>query len=192
MTPPPEPVLTRVAAGDPDAVAQCLELHAPLVYGMARRWMGGSADVDDLVQDVFVQIWKQAQQYDPSRASERGWIAMITRRKLIDRTRRGNAGPVTDSIEETLVAETVGSADEGLRAVDLKDDSSLVRKAFDSLDEDVRDMLYASIVDGQSHHKIAESTGLPLGTVKSRLRRALIRVRDILGASATSAGGAKS
>lgn len=190
MTSPPETLLERVALGDADAVALCLERYAPLVHAMARRWLGAVSDADDVVQDVFVQVWNSAGKYDPARASERGWIAMITRRKLIDRSRRGRSGPVTDNLEENAGFE-VGVSDHGLRSVELRDEAGRVHEAMEDLDAELRGLLCAAVIEGETHTEISARTGLPLGTVKSRLRRGLLRLRESLGVAQAKSGEAR-
>ena len=86
-------VLPRIAAGDPAAVADCIARYGGLVWSLARRFLGNMTDAEDAVQDVFIELWKNAARYDPGLASEPTYITMIARRRLIDRKRRTGRVP---------------------------------------------------------------------------------------------------
>jgi RNA polymerase sigma factor (sigma-70 family) len=173
--PTPAPVLPRVAAGDATAVRVCLERYGRLVFGMARRWLGSDADAEDATQEVFIELWKAAARFDPRAASELTFVAMITRRKLIDRHRRraarppevGLPGPLPDEVDLTPAWE-------------LEDELARVRAVLAELPPVQQRVLLMALSDGVSHTDIAEQTGLPLGTVKTHIRRGLIYARERL------------
>ena len=81
------PLLPRIAAGDERAVRECVGRYASLVWSLARRWSVDALDAEDAVQEVFVDLWRTAARFDATRASEAGWVAMVARRRLIDRSR---------------------------------------------------------------------------------------------------------
>jgi RNA polymerase sigma-70 factor (ECF subfamily) len=86
-------VLPRIAAGDPGAASDCLARYGGLVWSLARRFLSNVADAEDAMQDVFIELWKNAGRYDPSRASEPTYVTMIARRRLIDRKRKAGRAP---------------------------------------------------------------------------------------------------
>ena len=181
--PPHSPVLPRVAAGDTAAVRVCLERYGRLVLGMARRWLGSDSDAEDATQEVFIDLWKQAGRYDPRVASELTFVAMIARRKLIDRLRRQKSRPPAAALGEDPISPQNASVWE------LNDELAPVREALDELPPAQRQVLLLAVSDGATHPEIAELTGLPLGTVKTHIRRGLLYVRERL--ATRTRGGAK-
>jgi RNA polymerase sigma-70 factor (ECF subfamily) len=174
-----ELLLPRIARGDAAAVKECLQRYGPLVWSLARKLWNDLSAVEDLVQEIFIDVWKSAGQYDPARASEATFIATITRRRAIDRRRRIARTPVAEPIEPDL---SIGE-DPGLGAVELGDEARRARAALAQLKPEQRRVILMSVVDGLTHQEIATSTGLPLGTVKSHIRRGLDQAAQILGSS---------
>jgi RNA polymerase sigma-70 factor (ECF subfamily) len=171
-------LLPRVAAGDELAVRECVDRYGPLIWALARRWSPDPRDVEDAVQEVFVDLWRSAARYDATRATEAGWVAMVTRRRLIDRMRRRQR-----AVELEPLPEDFDQADD--REIDL-DRQARVEQAhavLQSLPINQRTMLELSLLHGRTHDEIARETGAPLGTVKSNIRRGLQRARDLLLAS---------
>jgi RNA polymerase sigma-70 factor (ECF subfamily) len=170
-------LLPNVAKGEPEAVRACINRFGGLVWSLARRMCPTDAQAEDAVQEIFVEVWKNAYRYDERVASETAFVAMLARRRLIDRRRRESR-----RLDRQVLADDAGPAQVD-RASPL-DDSDDVRKASDALtrlsDEQQR-VLRLSIFQGLSHEKIATSTGLPLGTVKTHARRGLIKLRELLG-----------
>jgi len=178
-------LLERVAAGDPDAVRGCLDRFGGLVWTLSRRALATRSEADDAVQDIFVDVWRSAGRYDPSIASESAFVAMIARRRLIDRQRRSGRRPKEEAIGErvsvdTTPPETPASADDDVRAAS---------EAFKQLSEDQQRVLRLSIHHGLSHEKIARATDLPLGTVKTHARRGLIKLRELMGGASDAGPG---
>lgn len=167
-----EALLTRVARGEAEAVRECLATYGSLVWSMARRRFGATADAEDAVQEVFIALWQAAGRFDPAKGKEVQFVSVIARRRLIDRLRRKTARPETASLEVEPPVEsddTVARDDEAARA----------RQALDQLRPDQKRCIELSM-GGLSHQQIAEHTGMPLGTVKTHVRRGLQRVRDLL------------
>lgn len=169
-------LLERIAAGDSAAVPLLLDRYGPLVWSIARKQIGADA-AEDVVQEIFIQIWKSAGRYDPEIASEATYITTIARRRLIDHRRRIGRQP----LREELVDEPP-VVDLGLDSVDLSDEARVAAEAIANLKPDQQRVLRLAIVDGLTHSEIAERTKLPLGTVKSHARRGLERVRSMLEA----------
>ena len=172
----PTDVLTRVARGDADAVRDCLERFSPLVWSIVKKLWREPASMEDLVQEIFIEIWRSAARFDPDKASEATFIATIARRRTIDRQRRTGRGPREEDIEE----RTVSIDDEGLSGVDLGDDARRAHEALAHLKPDQRRVILMSVVDGLTHQEIATATGLALGTVKSHIRRGLDKAAQML------------
>ena len=174
-----ELILPQVAAGEPEAVQACLDRFGGLVWSLCRRLTPTLAEAEDAVQEIFVEVWKSAHRYDASIASETAFVAMIARRRLIDRQRRAGRRPN----DAALIEESRGAPDQ--RTNDLVTDETAARahEAFDKLSDDQQRVLRLSIHHGLSHERISRATGLPLGTVKTHARRGLIKLRELMGAN---------
>lgn len=173
----PETILQRVAAGDASAVDDCLSQYGGLVWSIARRFCWEHADAEDAVQDVFIDVWRHADRYDPDVGSEATFVAMIARRRLIDRQRKVGRQISTSPIEE----QAVPSETQHELRVEIAEEATRVRKQMETLRPDERRVLELSISYGLSQSEIAERTKLPLGTVKTHSRRGLLRLRKLLG-----------
>jgi RNA polymerase sigma factor (sigma-70 family) len=173
-------VLPRIAAGDPAAVSDCITRYGGLVWSLARRFLGNPADAEDAVQDVFIELWKNAARFDPARSSEPTYVTMIARRRLIDRKRRAGRVPPA----QPLADEPPGAAPSGDR-VEIEDEAAKAAAVLGELREDERRVILMAVYQGLTHEEIAAATGLPVGTVKTHIRRGLIRVRERL----TAGGG---
>jgi RNA polymerase sigma-70 factor (ECF subfamily) len=129
------------------------------------------------VQEIFIDVWKNAARFDETQSSETTFVAMIARRRLIDRLRKTNRQPNVDSLDD-IVAEPAGGKDLDLQiGVEAKEAAA----AMKNLRPEQRQILHLSIVQGYSHQEIAEALSMPLGTVKTHARRGLIQVREFLG-----------
>lgn len=173
-----EPILQRVASGDPSAVQECLDRYGGLVWSLARRFCSSQQEAEDAAQDVFIEIWNKAPRYDPALSSEITFVAMIARRRLIDRGRRRQRALPTEAIEE---GAELPEHDRALELVDVGDEARRAADALAKLRPDEQRVLKLAIYEGLSHDQIAKATTLPLGTVKTHLRRGLARVREMLG-----------
>jgi RNA polymerase sigma factor (sigma-70 family) len=167
-------LLERIARGDPEAVSQLIDRYEGLVHSIARGRLGADAS-EDLVQEVFISLWKSAHLYDPSLSSESTYITTVARRRMIDFRRKIGRGREAEEVEESLPAE-VPEFD----PVETADEARAARAAMDRLKPDQREVLRLAIVEGLTHNEIAERTSLPLGTVKSHARRGLERVRQLM------------
>ena len=164
-----EALLVRIARGDADAVGACLERYGAMVWSVVRKAWKDYSTIEDLVQEIFIDVWKSAERFDPEKASEATFIATIARRRVIDRRRRLGRAPEQELIEQHEVARE----DPQLSSVDLEDEAQLAHEALDDLKPDQRRVILMSVVDGLTHNEIATATGIPLGTVKSHIRRGL-------------------
>lgn len=168
-----EPVLARVATGNPESVRTCLARYGGLVYALARRYESAGGDVEDAVQEVFVELWKNAGRFDPKIAAEPTFVAMIARRRLIDRRRARERRPAGEPL-----AELAAQVDPGTPP-DVQAAAAQAARALETLRPEHRRVLVLACL-GMSHSEIAEETGLALGTVKSNARRGLAAIRDAL------------
>lgn len=172
--------LQRIAAGENDAIEACMTNYAGLVSSLARRFLP-PAQIDDAVQEVFIELWKNADRFDPEKASEPTFIAMIARRRLIDKVRKNARRPKHQPIETTYglgqrAQEHLGDMDEELARATL---------AIRELSEPQKLVLRLSLRDGMSHQEIADATGMALGSVKTHLRRGMIRLRELVNEQGT-------
>jgi len=177
----PEPLLPRVAVGDEGAVRQVVARYGALVWSLARRW--SPDDAEDAVQEIFIDVWRTAARYDMARTTEAGWVAMIARRRLIDRARKRERLPALESLPDDLDV-----ASESERDLDREWRAEQARAVLGELPPAQRRMLELSLVHGKTHDEIARETETPLGTVKSHIRRGLQRARDLLASRTRDEG----
>lgn len=173
----PLTLLQRVAAADAAAVDECLSTYSGLVWSLARRWCSRHEDAEDAVQDIFIEIWRVAGTYNPEFGSESNYIAMIAKRRLIDRYRRRGR-----EIETTLfVEESVSAEADHEKQAEISEEVERARGYMRELRPEEQRVLELAINDGLSQSEIAHATDLPLGTVKTHSRRGLVRLRELLG-----------
>jgi RNA polymerase sigma-70 factor (ECF subfamily) len=172
-------LLERIAAGDGGAVKECMDAYGNLVWALARRLSPSAADAEDAAQEIFLEIWKSAARYDRSLASEAVFITTIARRRLIDRLRAGKRRPKSEPFDEEQAPPKDGS-DAGVVAAEM----AMASRALAQLNDAQREIVLLGIVEGLTHTEIATVTGAPLGTVKTQMRRGLIKIREILKAGA--------
>lgn len=186
-------VLERIAAGDSAAVRECIDRYGGLVWSLARRMCPSRAEAEDAVQEVFISVWRSSGRYSPALGSESTFIAMIARRRLIDRVRRNqrraDSTAIDPEISESIVASPA-TGRENAKGLEQDEAAKAAEDVLAELSEDQQRVLRLSIMHGLSHEKISASTGMPLGTVKTHIRRGLIRARKLIaerrGASAQS------
>lgn len=180
-------LVRAIAGGSADALADLYDRHAGTVFGLARRITGQQEDAEEVVQDVFSQVWRQADRYQDGRASVVAWLVMLTKARAIDRLRVRAARPdqgTTVTAEQVSFVASAGHTPEqqALSA----DDAQVIRRALDALPGTQRSLVDLAYFQGLTHSEIATQTGLPLGTVKTRLRTALFTLRDAIGPSTRS------
>lgn len=176
-----EPILPRIAAGEPRAMNDCITRHGGLIWGIVRRSVKDNTAAEDLVQEIFTEIWKKAAFFNPSVASESTFIALIARRRSIDFLRRQGRQPDFEPLD---AAESIPAS--SAPAPSLNCDPEAVKSSVANLPDDTRQLFRLFFDDGFTHSEIADKTGLPLGTVKTRLRRGLITLREQLTRSVNS------
>jgi RNA polymerase sigma-70 factor (ECF subfamily) len=167
--------LAGVARGDAGAMDACIEAHGVLVWSIVLKRVRDRMAAEDLTQEIFTEIWKTAGRYDPAIASESGFIAMIARRRAIDWTRKQQRLPEMECLGEK--ADFPAPCEDPGVAMD----RDSLWKALETLPDETRKLFTLHFEQGLTHSEIAESTGLPLGSVKTRLRRGLLEARALLG-----------
>jgi RNA polymerase sigma-70 factor, ECF subfamily len=180
-----ESVLGRIARGDPVAVRACMDQFGGLVWTIARRMTRNHADAEDAVQEIFTDVWRSAARFDPAQGSEKVFITTIARRRLIDRLRRGQQLPPMES-EEAL--ENIAWADPGSRA-EVCAEAATAAQAVARLKPDQQKVIELGVLNGMSHQEIADALNMPLGTVKTQMRRGLIQVRALMGIESDGSPG---
>ena len=155
----------------------CLNAYGGLVWSLARRLSPNQADAEDAVQEIFIDVWKSAGRYDEAFASEVAFVAMIARRRLIDRLRRHNRQPQVAYLED-ITTEPGVSYDKDMETCA---EAALAARALNQLRPEQQKVLQLAVYQGLSHQEIAQATGMPLGTVKTHVRRGLIQIREALG-----------
>lgn len=187
-TRPPADLLTRIAMGDRNAVEACIERYGALVRSVVASVVVDRDLADDTVQDVFVDLWRKAERFDPSKSSEAGFVALVARRRAIDTVRRRVRRTRDEGTSEPdeVAVEHGGHAD-----VERNDEVALVEAILDELRPEQAQVLRLSLLNELSHTQIAERTGMPLGTVKTHARRGLAQARTLLSErrSAAARGG---
>jgi RNA polymerase sigma-70 factor, ECF subfamily len=174
-----EDLLGRVARGDQAAFAAVYDRLAPVVFGLVRRVLRDPAQSEEVTQEVLVEVWRSAARFDPDRGSASAWVSTMAHRRAVDRVRAAQSA--TDR-EERVGRRDLGIAyDEVAEQVETKLEQEQVRRCMSSLTQLQRESVTLAYYGGYSHREVAELLDVPLGTVKTRLRDGLIRLRDCLG-----------
>ena len=174
-----ESLMTRIARGDDSAVAACIEQYGSLVWAIARRLLRNQSDAEDAVQEIFTDVWRSAHRFNPAAGSEKVFVTTIARRRLIDRIRRVANRVQTESAD---VLDELGFHTPDT-AADVSVEAELAARVLQTLRPEQRKVIELGLLHGLSHSEIAEATSMPLGTVKTFMRRGLIQVREKLGVS---------
>lgn len=157
---------------------ECISRYGGLVHSLARRLLNDPQDAEEAVQDVFADLWRNAERFDPAMGSEKTMVMTIARRRIIDRRRVRERRPdlATAAPADDLCQRPTGDA------VEIADELNRVHAVMEELKPEHRRALRLSIFEGWSHSRIAEELGVPLGTIKTHIRRALIQARAALEA----------
>ena len=170
------PLLERVAAGDRAALSALYQRTSAKLFGICARLLGNHADAEDVLQDVYVTVWRKAGRFDAARASPITWLAVIARNKAIDRLRlkRIATAPID------AAGNVADDSDSAFDLVDRAQEQGRVADCLDELDARPRAMIRAAFLDGASYPELAEREAVPLGTMKSWIRRGLLSLRKCL------------
>lgn len=171
-------LIAAVAGGDHPALLALYDRHGRVAYGLAYRILGDAGAAEEAVQDAFVRVWRRAATFDPARGGARSWLLTIVHHCAIDvLRRRAGAPPVVAGLDEIAERQAVPDAWSDLSA---RLERERVRAAVAELPGEQRRAIEMAYFDGLTHREIAERDGLPLGTVKGRLRLGLRRLYGLL------------
>ena len=168
--------LERMTRGEPEALAELYDRHARAIYSLAVRIVRDQSDAEDIVQEVFSQAWRQAARYDSSRGNVVAWLLTLTRSRAIDRLRGRRARPWEGAEGPVLATLPDGGPGPDLAAASAEA-VGLVRSALRALPLLERTALELAYFEGLTHTEVASRLEMPLGTVKTRIRQGLLRLR---------------
>lgn len=174
-------LLHAITRGDEQALAQLYDRYRSILFGLLMRILNSRAEAEDVLQEIFLQVWRQARDFDAARGKVFTWLVTLTRSRAIDRLRalgsrsrtieeatRGAVDLITDAEQDAIYAER----------------GQIVRTALEELSEEQRQVLLMAYFDGFSQSEIAEKLASPLGTVKTRMRAGMTKLREILNLQA--------
>lgn len=165
-----------IASGDRQAFSRLYERTSAKLYGIALRILQNESEAEEVLQDVYVSVWRNAGRFEPGRASPITWLAVLARNRAIDRIR--GRKPAAASLEEA--GDPASSDLDALEILEQADDRKQLHGCLEQLDESPRRAVVSAFLDGSTHSEIAVREDVPLGTMKSRIRRALIALRSCL------------
>lgn len=171
-----EALLGRVRQKDPEALGALYERYARQVYGLALGMLRDPGAAEEITQEVFLSVWQNARTFDSSRGSFAAWVMSLAHHKAVDRLRRLQVRRTEPANETT--PDAVDVVEEVVRLLE----SERVRKALQALPQDQREVIVLAYYGGLTQREIAQRLGIPLGTVKTRTRDGLLRLRTILSA----------
>ena len=185
-TPQPDALLLDgVRARDSRALDRMYGMYASLVHGLALRVVQDAAEAEEVTQDVFVYVWQQVDRFDAARGNLTSWLVTLARSRSIDRLRsRGSQTRRLEGLSREVEAEQASAPfEDPLEEVLLAERRRRVQQGLATLPWEQRKALEIAYFEGLSHSEIAAKLGTPLGTVKTRIRQGMIRLRDALESS---------
>jgi len=183
-------LLAAIASQDQEALGQLFDRCADRVFGITMRLLQNEADAEEVCCEVFQQVWERAGQYDPARGRVMAWLGTLAWSRAMDRLRRERAKRRLEDVHPERSLETYANCedDPAEHLMDHLQSSTLLGSALDGLSEAQRRMLVLAFFEDLSHPEIAQRTGLPVGTVKSHIRRGLQSLRRQLGMELSAHG----
>jgi RNA polymerase sigma-70 factor, ECF subfamily len=181
-------LIARIGRGDQAAFSALYDRLSGPLYSLAIKMLGDAAEAEDALQDASLQIWRRAASYDPTQSSVFSWAVLLTRSKVIDRLRARSrrlrvVAESTDDDDNTVAASDASTAETTADNVNRNEDATRVRSVLQALPSEQRQAIEMAFFSELTHHDIAAQLNQPLGTVKARIRRGLLRLRDELGRS---------
>jgi len=170
--------LARIAAGDRAALQLVYRATAAKLFGVCLRILRDNGEAEEVLQEVYIAVWRRAATFDPQRASPITWLVAIARNRAIDRLRSTAKTRALRPIEDALgVSDTAPGA---LAQAEMSEENQRLTDCLGELDPRHASAIRSAFLDGSTYEELAESTGVPLGTMKSWIRRSLMRLRECL------------
>jgi RNA polymerase sigma-70 factor, ECF subfamily len=166
-------MLSMIQSGSQNTMSAFFDRYSKMIYSVALRVLNDSSEAEEVMQEIFIQVWRNPRAYDAARGSLGGWLVVVARNRAIDKLRRRKPA---DPVELFALPSSINLAQDAERGFLLEK----IRKAMDGLPVEQRKAIDLAFFEGLSHSEIAEKTGDPLGTVKTRIRLALIAIRKEL------------
>ncbi|MGC2160873.1 MAG: sigma-70 family RNA polymerase sigma factor [Silvibacterium sp.] len=163
-------LLSEIRSGSQDAMTAFFDRYSRMVYSVALRVLNDSGEAEDVMQEIFIQVWQNPGAFVSGRGSLGGWLVVVARNRAIDKLRRRKP---SDPVELFALPSSTNLAQESEQAILLEK----IQAAMANLPEEQRKSVELAFFEGLSHSEIAEKTGEPLGTIKTRIRLALIAIR---------------
>lgn len=177
-------LMQRIASNSEAAVAELYDRFGSLVYRMALQSMPTRSEAEDAVQEIFVRLWRTADRYDPSKAALVTWVMLLTRRHLVDKLRRKRSRIKPAGLDDAQVADAM-DANAISERIERDEHFAALMLRIDTLPELQRTVVIRAYLGGQTLRQISEEMDIPLGTIKSALSRALVRLRERTGEEAS-------
>lgn len=174
-----EDLLRRVARGEEQAFDRVYDLISPTVYGLVKRVLRDPAQSEEVAQEVLVEVWRSACRYDPRRGSPQAWVMTLAHRRAVDRVRSEQA--TTDRESRVAAADTERPYDQVAEEATNRLERERVRRCLENLTELQEQSVRLAYYGGYTYRDVARLLSTPLGTIKTRMRDGLIRLRDCLG-----------
>jgi RNA polymerase sigma-70 factor (ECF subfamily) len=171
-------VLSAIARGDEQALASLYDRYRLILFGLILRILHSRSDAEDVLQEVFLQVWQKAKDFDESRGRPFTWLVTLARSRAIDRLRSLGA---RDRLADGAAREFTEEVGDAVTDSILSERSKIVRDALMELSEDQKEVLLLAYFDGFTQSEIAKRLGAPLGTIKTRMRSGMIKLRELLG-----------
>jgi RNA polymerase sigma factor (sigma-70 family) len=171
------PLMTRIAAGDRGALRHLYEASSAKLFGVAVRILSDREEAEDVLQEVYVTVWRRADRYDAGKAGVMTWLSTIARNRAIDRLRARGPMAYAEPVEALEIADDARGADAVLESVQ---DAARLQGCLGELDDRTQGVIRTAFFEGVTYEALAGRMGAPLGTVKSLIRRGLAKLKGCL------------